>query len=134
MPCCILSAADGLPVEASPFSFKAGISFSVTCYIIFRFRKMIQLLISNSLDTFKAELSDGRNWYIHGNGLEITLRKDIYSKFVVTGYTNDIFIDKQNTEATETINAVIANYGYTQEFLDLYTLVGAELASVYPNI
>lgn len=91
-------------------------------------------LISNSLDTFKAEPSDGRNWYIHGNGLEITLRKDKYSKFVVTGYTNDIFIDKQNTEATETINAVIAKYGYTQEFLDLYTLVGAELASVYPNI
>jgi hypothetical protein len=44
---------------------------------------------------------------------------------VVTGYTNDIFIDKQNTEATETINAVIAKYGYTQEFLDLYILVGA---------
>ena len=40
----------------------------------------------------------------------------------------------QNTEATETINAVIVKYGYTQEFLDLYTLVGAELASVYPNI
>ena len=31
----------------------------------------------------------------------------------------------QNTEETETINAVIAKYGYTQEFLDLYTLVGA---------
>lgn len=85
-------------------------------------------------DTGKAEPSDGRNWYIHGNGLVITLRKDKYSKFVVTRYTNDIFIDKQNTEATETINAVIAKYGYTQEFLDLYTLVGAELASVYPNI
>ncbi len=30
-----------------------------------------------------------------------------------------------NLEATETINAVIAKYGYTQEFLDLYILVGA---------
>jgi len=30
MSCCILSAADGLPVEASPLSFKAGIFFSVT--------------------------------------------------------------------------------------------------------
>ncbi|MBR4260565.1 MAG: hypothetical protein IKQ33_01235 [Clostridia bacterium] len=91
-------------------------------------------LISDSLSSYEALPTDGRNWYIHGNGLEITVRKDKYSKFVVTGYSNDLFSDKTNTEAAETINAVIAKYGYTQEFLDLYTLVGAELASIYPNI
>ena len=82
-------------------------------------------LISDSLSSYEALPTDGRNWYIHGNGLEITVRKDKYSKFVVTGYSNDLFSDKTNTEAAETINAVIAKYGYTQEFLDLYTLVGA---------
>ncbi len=60
MPCCILSAADGLPVEASPFSFKAGISFSVTCYIIFRFWQLIQL---------KERLTDYERKRKHKEGL-----------------------------------------------------------------
>ncbi len=61
------------------------------------------------------------NWNVEKNGFLGIIDKNANGKYVLSGYA---LTDKKN-EATNAINAVIAKYGYTQGFLEVYDLVDA---------
>lgn len=85
----------------------------------------ICFLVADSLDKGIASQTPRGNWEIEKGGIKAIINKDREGKFVITG-----FDDKKNeAEATESIKAGIAKYGYTPEFLDMYAQVGAVIAS-----
>lgn len=85
----------------------------------------ICFLVADSLDKGSASQTPRGNWEIEKGGIKAIINKDREGKFVITG-----FDDKKNKEeATESIKAGIAKYGYTPEFLDMYAQVGAVIAS-----
>ena len=85
----------------------------------------ICFLVADSLDKGAASQTPRGNWEIEKGGIKAIINKDREGKFVITG-----FDDKKNkAEATESIKAGIAKYGYTPEFLDMYAQVGAVIAS-----
>ena len=85
----------------------------------------ICFLVADSLDKGSASQTPRGNWEIEKGGIKAIINKDREGKFVITG-----FDDKKNKEeATESIKAGIAKYGYTPEFLVMYAQVGAVIAS-----
>ena len=85
----------------------------------------ICFLVADSLDKGAASQTPRGNREIEKGGIKAIINKDREGKFVITG-----FDDKKNkAEATESIKAGIAKYGYTPEFLDMYAQVGAVIAS-----
>lgn len=85
----------------------------------------ICFLVADSLDKGCVSQTPRGNWKIENAGIQAIIDKDKNGKFVLTG-----FDDKKNkAEATESIKAGIAEYGYTPEFLDMYAQVGAVIAS-----
>ena len=64
------------------------------------------------------------------DGIQSIITKDKYGKFVLTGYEFNDTIE----EARNSIEAVIATYGNTPEFLGVYAQVGAVLTSYNYNI
>ena len=65
--------------------------------------------------------------YIYKNIQKELQGNDKKGKYVLSGFA---LYDKKN-EATNAINAVIAKYGYTQGFLDVYDLVDAAFIHIH---
>lgn len=87
---------------------------------------------SSNLDLGEIELRKGKksvtprgNWNIENQGIVAVIDKDKFRKFVLTGFE----WNEKRQEATESISTVIAQYGYTPEFLEMYAQVGAVLTS-----
>ena len=85
----------------------------------------ITFLVADELDKGSTTKTPRGNWQIERNGIVAVIDKDSEGKLVLTGYDDN----KNKKEATDSINAVIAKYGYTPEFLEMYAQVGAVLAS-----
>lgn len=90
----------------------------------------ISFLVADSLEKQEAIKQANGNWKIDDNGIEAIISKDAKGRFVLTGYDDN----RQKKEATESINAVIAKYGNTPDFLGVYGQVGAVIASLQQNI
>lgn len=86
----------------------------------------ICFLIADSLNKGSARATERGNWEIENKGIKAIIDKDKDGKFVLTGYDDN----KNKTEATDSINAVIANYKYAPEFLEMYAQVGAVISSM----
>lgn len=85
----------------------------------------ISFLIAKSLENCPATVTPRGNWKIENQGIVAVIDKDKFGKFVLTGFE----WNEKKQEATESISTVIAQYGYTPEFLEMYAQVGAVLAS-----
>lgn len=89
--------------------------------------KLLMIELSDVLEN--GEIITRKNSALDGDvrvkrgGLKIT--KDKRGHYVLTGYDNK----QTKKEATESINAVIAQYGNSPEFLGIYAQVGAVIAS-----
>lgn len=86
----------------------------------------ICFLIANSLDKGNVRTTKRGNWEIENKGIKAIIDKDKEGKFFLTGYDDN----KNKTEATDSINAVIAKYKYAPKFLEMYAQVGAVIASI----
>ena len=76
-------------------------------------------------DKAPAQKEENGNWGIYNKGIKTVITKDKKGHYVLTGYDNN----QTKEEATESINAVIAQYGNTPEFLGIYAQVGAVISS-----
>ena len=85
----------------------------------------ISFLIAKSLENCPATVTPRGNWNIENQGIVAVIDKDKFGKFVLTGFE----WNEKKQEATESISTVIAQYGYTPEFLEMYAQVGAVLTS-----
>lgn len=85
----------------------------------------ISFLIAKSLENCPATVTPRGNWNIENQGIVAVIDKDKFGKFVLTGFE----WNEKRQEATESISTVIAQYGYTPEFLEMYAQVGAVLTS-----
>ena len=90
----------------------------------------LSYLIADSLDKGELKQTPKGNWEINQNGIQSIITKDKNGKFVLTGYEFNDNIEV----ARNSINAVIAQYGDTPEFLGVYAQVGAALTSYGYNI
>ena len=70
------------------------------------------------------------NWNSELNGIKAIIAKDKNGKYILTGFDNK----QKKEESTEAINAGIAKYSNTPEFLDMYAQVGAVYSSYNGNI
>ena len=85
----------------------------------------LSYLIADSLDKGELKQTPKGNWEINQNGIQSIITKDKNGKFVLTGYEFNDTIEA----ARNSINAVIAQYENTPEFLGVYAQVGAALTS-----
>lgn len=85
----------------------------------------ISFLIAKSLENCPATVTPRGNWNIENQGIVAVIDKDKFGKFVLTEFE----WNEKRQEATESISTVIAQYGYTPEFLKMYAQVGAVLTS-----
>ena len=89
-------------------------------------------LILESVRSGDITRENGRNLELSKNGIVAILRKEPNDKgfqWILTGFANTD-TDKIKKEATDTINAVIANNSYTPEFSSFRKQVGAVIASL----
>ena len=87
-----------------------------TCYLVY-----------DAIKTVRMKKVKRGNWNVEKNGCLGIIAKDKKGKYVLSGFA---LYDKKN-EATNAINAVIAKYGYTQGFLDVYDLVDAAFIHIH---
>ena len=85
----------------------------------------VLFLAIDNIEKAPAEKESNGHYAIYNVGIKTVIGKDKKGRYVVTGYDNN----KTKEEATESINAVIAQYGNTPEFLGIYAQVGAVIAS-----
>lgn len=85
----------------------------------------ILFLVIDNIDKAPAEKEANGHYAVYNKGIKTVIGKDKNGRYVVTGYDNK----QTELEATESINAVIAQYGNTPEFLGIYAQVGAVIAS-----
>lgn len=85
----------------------------------------VLFLVIDNIEKAPAEKESNGHYAIYNVGIKTVIGKDKKGRYVVTGYDNN----KTKEEATESINAVIAQYGNTPEFLGIYAQVGAVIAS-----
>ncbi len=81
----------------------------------------ILFLSVNNIDKAPAVKEPNGKYAIYKDGIRTTIGKDKKGKFVVSGFD---YADTKR-EATESIGTVIARYGYTPGFLEIYDQVGA---------
>ena len=81
----------------------------------------ILFLAVNNIDKAPAVKEPNGKYAIYKDGIRTTIGKDKKGKFVVSGFD---YADTKR-EATESIGTVIARYGYTPGFLEIYDQVGA---------
>lgn len=87
-----------------------------TCYLVY-----------DAIKTVRMKKVKRGNWNVEKNGCLGIIAKDKKGKYVLSGFA---LYDKKN-EATNAINAVIAKYGYSQGFLDVYDLVDAAFIHIH---
>ena len=85
----------------------------------------VLFLAIDNIDKAPAVKEDNGHYAVYNRGIKTVIGKDKNGRYVVTGYDNN----QTKQEATESINAVIAQYGNTPEFLGIYAQVGAVIAS-----
>ncbi len=85
----------------------------------------ILFLVVNNIDKVPAVKEINGNYSIRLAGIKTVLTKDRKGHYVLTGFDNK----REKQEATESIDAVIARYGKSPEFLGMYAQVGAIIAS-----
>lgn len=85
----------------------------------------ILFLAIDNIDKVPAVKEANGHYAVYNKGIKTVIGKDSHGRYVVTGYDNK----QTEKEATESINAVIAQYGRTPEFLGIYAQVGAVIAS-----
>ena len=85
----------------------------------------VLFLAIDNIDKAPAIQEKDGNWAVYHKGIKSVITKDKKGHYVLTGYDNN----KTKKEATESIDAVIAQYGNSPEFLGIYTQVGAVIAS-----
>lgn len=85
----------------------------------------ILFLVVNNIDKVPAVKEINGNYSIRLAGIKTVLTKDRKGHYVLTGFDNK----QEKQEATESIDAVIARYGKSPEFLGMYAQVGAVIAS-----
>ena len=85
----------------------------------------VLFLAIDNIDKAPAVKEANGHYAVYNNGIKTVIGKDKNGRYVVTGYDNK----QTEKEATESINAVIAQYGNTPEFLGIYAQVGAVIAS-----
>ena len=81
----------------------------------------ILFLAVNNIDKAPAVKEPNGKYAIYKDGTRTTIGKDKKGKFVVSGFD---YADTKR-EATDSIGTVIARYGYTPGFLEIYDQVGA---------
>lgn len=81
----------------------------------------ILFLAVNNIDKAPAVKEPNGKYAIYKDGIRTTIGKDKKGKFVVSGFD---YSDTKR-EATDSIGTVIARYGYTPGFLEIYDQVGA---------
>ena len=81
----------------------------------------ILFLAVNNIDKSPAVKEPNGKYAIYKDGIRTTIGKDKKGKFVVSGFD---YADTKR-EATDSIGTVIARYGYTPGFLEIYDQVGA---------
>lgn len=81
----------------------------------------ILFLAVNNIDKAPAVKEPNGKYAIYKDGIRTTIGKDKKGKFVVSGFD---YADTKR-EATDSIGTVIARYGYTPGFLEIYDQVGA---------
>ena len=81
----------------------------------------ILFLAVNNIDKAPAIKEPNGKYAIYKDGIRTTIGKDKKGKFVVSGFD---YADTKR-EATDSIGTVIARYGYTPGFLEIYDQVGA---------
>ena len=89
----------------------------------------ICFLVADSLDKGGVSQTPRGNWKIENGGIQAIIDKDRNGKFVLTGFA----LNDKKEEAEKSISTVIAQYGYTPEFLEMYAQVGAVLSSYGHN-
>lgn len=85
----------------------------------------VLFLAVDNIDKSPAIREENGHYAVYNRGIKTVIGKDRKGRYVVTGYDNN----QTKQEATESINAVIAQYGNTPEFLGIYAQVGAVIAS-----
>ena len=85
----------------------------------------VLFLAIDNIDKVPAVKEDNGHFAVYDKGIKTVIGKDKNGRYVVTGYDNN----QTKQEATESINAVIAQYGKSPEFLGIYAQVGAVIAS-----
>ena len=85
----------------------------------------VLFLAIDNIDKAPAVKEDNGHYAVYNKGIKTVIGKDRNGRYVVTGYDNN----QIKQEATESINAVIAQYGQSPEFLGIYAQVGAVIAS-----
>ncbi len=85
----------------------------------------VLFLAIDNIDKVPAVKEDNGHFAVYNKGIKTVIGKDKNGRYVVTGYDNN----QTKQEATESINAVIAQYGKSPEFLGIYAQVGAVIAS-----
>ena len=85
----------------------------------------VLFLAIDNIDKVPAEKESNGNWSVNYKGIKSVITKDKRGHYVLTGYDNK----QTKKEATESINAVIAQYENSPEFLGIYAQVGAVIAS-----
>ena len=85
----------------------------------------ILFLVISNIEKSPAVKARNGNYEISYKGIKTILTRDKKGHYVLTGFDNN----QDKKEATESINAVIAEYGNTPEFLGIYAQVGAVIAS-----
>ena len=81
----------------------------------------ILFLAVNNIDKAPAVKEPNGKYAIYKDGIRTTIGKDKKGKFVVSGFD---YADTKR-EVTDSIGTVIARYGYTPGFLEIYDQVGA---------
>lgn len=81
----------------------------------------ILFLAVNNIDKAPAVKEPNGKYAVYKDGIRTTIGKDKKGKFVVSGFD---YADTKR-EATDSIGTVIARYGYTPGFLEIYDQVGA---------
>ena len=85
----------------------------------------ILFLAIDNIDKVPAEKEKDGHFAVYNKGIKTVIGKDKNGRYVITGFDNN----QEKEEATESINAVIARYGNTPEFLGIYAQVGAVISS-----
>lgn len=85
----------------------------------------VLFLAINNINKAPAIKEKNGNYGIYHKGIKTIITKDKKGHYVLSGYDNK----ETKKEATESINAVIAQYGNTPEFLGIYAQVGAVISS-----
>ncbi len=83
----------------------------------------ILFLAVNNIDKAPAVKEPNGRYAVYNGGIKTTIGKDKKGKYVVSGFD---YVDTKE-EARDSIGTVIARYGYTPGFLEIYDQVGAQL-------